>query len=63
MLKDYIIIIWFPLTVFLFILHFLTCLTYPLAKVFAQTEGRQRTQGARTIGSCSVSPVDVQGRE
>ena len=38
MLKDYIIIIWFPLTVFLFILHFLTSLTYPLAKVFRQTE-------------------------
>ena len=39
MLKDYFIIIWFPLTVFLFILHFLTSLTYPLAKVFPADRG------------------------
>ena len=62
MLKNYIIIIWFPLTVFLCFCLFSLVQTYPLANDFPQTKGRQRSQGARTMGSCSVSPADVPGK-
>ena len=50
MLKNYIVIIWFPLTVFLCFCLSSLVQTYPLANDFPQTKGRQRPHGARTIG-------------